>query len=103
MPELPMPRKLEQCREASLKVLARLDIGVQEIHMVSEEKVELLLYSLQQLGPCFLMIESRLPKDSEVIHHSFGQLFLFHLFWGCHSLMHLMHPAGGKARPARQS
>ena len=53
MPELPIPRKLGHCGEASLKVLARLDIGVQEIHMVSQEEVELLLYSLQQLGPCF--------------------------------------------------
>lgn len=38
------------CRQASLKVLARLDIGTQELHMVSEEEVELLLYTLQQLG-----------------------------------------------------
>eukprot|EP00435_Cladocopium_sp_Y103_P059365 s831_g21.t1 len=36
-------------REATLKVLARLDIGMQEIHMVSQEEVELLLYSLQHV------------------------------------------------------
>ena len=39
------------------KVLVRLDIGTQELHLVQEEELQLLRYSLQPLG-----LERRIPR-----------------------------------------
>lgn len=49
------------------KVLVRLDIGTQELHLVQEEELQLLRYSLQPLG---------VEKDSKTPHqflHLFGK------------------------------
>ena len=51
------------------KVLMRLDIGTQELHLVQEEELQLLRYSLQPLG---------VEKDSKT-----PDQFL-HLFWKKH-------------------
>lgn len=48
------------------KVLVRLDIGTQELHLVQEEELQLLRYSLQPLG---------VEKDCKTPHQ------FLHLFW----------------------